>query len=200
MKEQEAVNLLLRLIGATQVNDPTVKHPDVDNARTVLARTLRRVLRHGWWFNIEYNTKFTVQGNGEVDVPSAFLHILFCDRRRHVVRSGKVYDVLQQTFKHSAPVEVTKLITALEWDDIPETAQDLIAYSAGKEFVWNELEDKVKADSVQEHITEALLQLNKEDLEASRYNMFEKPRVIQAGAGVQPYARNNRRFYGDPDV
>jgi len=199
MNELEALNMLLRLIGSSPVNSVSTPHPDAANARTTLERQRKQVQRRGWWFNIDYNITYTPDSGGHIVVPSQLNSLVIYDKR-FIQRGDKIYDKCNQTYVITEAVLVKKQIRILEWDDMPECVQEHAAYKAAAEFVRDELEDPQKESSLKESAGIAALNMKKQDLEEGQYNMFSQPRVVQARAGVQPYQRNNKRFYGDPDV
>lgn len=199
MTELDALNMLLRLIGATPVNDINTTYPEAANARATLARVRRKVQKRGWWFNIDYSLTFQPNEDGEV-VVSDDITSLVAEDRIHVLRGQKIYDKMNQTYVIGCPVCAIKTIRTLEWDDMPESVREYSAYVAAMEFVRDELEDYSKIDSLKQDAAMSLIEVKKEDLEIGQYNIFQKPRVAQARKGVQPYHRSNKRFYGDPDV
>jgi hypothetical protein len=199
MSELEALNMLLRLIGATPVNDLNTTYPEAANARVTLNRVRRKVQKRGWWFNIDYSLCYTPTLEGEI-VVSDDITSLVAEDKSHVLRGRKMYDKLNQTFVFKCPIRAIKTIRTLEWDDMPESVQEHCAYYAGAEFVRDEVEDSDKVKSLMADAGQCLIEVKKEDLEIGQYNMFDAQRTLQARKGVQPYHRSNKRFHGDPDV
>jgi hypothetical protein len=199
MTELEALNMLLRLIGATPVNDVNTTYPEAANARVTLTRLRRKVQKRGWWFNIDYNLCYTPNEDGEI-VVSDDITSLVADNPQFVLRGQKMYDKLNQTYIFACSVTAIKTIRTLEWDDMPESVREYAAYLAGAEFVRDEVEDYDKVKSLHFDAGQSLIEVKKEDLEAGQYNMFNSQRTLQARKGVQPYHRSNKRFHGDPDV
>lgn len=199
MTELEALNMLLRLIGATPVNDINTTYPEAANARATLTRIRRKVQKRGWWFNIDYSLCYEPNEDGEV-VVSNDITSLVAEDRRYILRGTKMYDKVNQTFQHACTIRAIKTIRTLQWDDMPESVREHCAYFAGAEFVRDELEDYDKMKSLMASAGQSLIEVKKEDLESGQYNMFDTQRTLQARKGVQPYHRSNKRFYGDPDV
>ena len=52
MLELDAINMMLRAIGSTPVNNVEIPQPDVANARRTLDRNRKSAQKRGWWFNI----------------------------------------------------------------------------------------------------------------------------------------------------
>lgn len=199
MNELEAINMLLRLIGSSPVNSKSTPHPDVANARTTLDRIRNQAQRRGWWFNIAYNVYMEPNDRGEVVIPDTWTTVVLDDRAL-VKRGNKVFHTVNRTFLFQDKVLAKRIVEILDWDDMPGIMQEYCAYFAGSQFVRDELEDPQKSASLDQSAAQTLIDVRKQDLEEGQYNMFDKQRVRQARGGVMPYARSNKRFYGDPDV
>lgn len=199
MDELETLNMLLRLIGSSPVNSLQTDHPDAANAISTMARVSRRVQRKGWWCNIDYNVILEPDIGGAI-VVSQSITSLVPENNSYVLRGRRLYNRLTQTAVFTENVTAKRLVRILEWDDMPQVMQETVAYSAAAEFVRDELEDSVKEDSLMREAGKSYLDLKKQELEEGQYNIFDKARVIRARAGISPYTRNNKRFFGDPDV
>mgnify|MGYP000844845398 CR=1 FL=1 len=201
MDELEALNMLLKLIGSNVVNDVTTAHPDVANARTTLNRIRKRAQKRGWWFNIDYNVTYQPDPiTKEITIPAEITTFVADDTAGVIKRAGKLYNKYDQTYQFDANVTAHRVVRVLEWDDMPESMQEYCAYAAAVEFVRDELEDTEKQRDLAGSAGIALIDVQRDDLEQGQYNTFNKSRVRQARGGVRPYAHNNVRFFGDPDV
>ena len=201
MEELEAINMLLRLIGSTAINDIETAHPDAANARATLDRIRKRVHKRGWWFNIDYGVIFQPDPTTkEIIIAKEIVSFIGESKFQYVVRGGKLYDKVLQTFQFEEDITAHRLTRILEWDDMPATMQEYCAYFAAVEYVRDELEDASKIRDLKESAGIALIDLKQDDLEQGQYNVFNTSRIRQARAGVQPYTRSNKRFFGDPDV
>lgn len=199
MNELEALNMLLRLIGSSPVNSVTTPHPDASNARTTLHRIRRQAQRRGWWFNIDYNVTYQPDENGNIRIPDEISSFVAEDKN-YIQRGKNLYNKYNNTYIFTDNVIACRTVRILDWDDMPDCMQEHCAYFAAAQFVRDELEDPQKQQDLEKSAGQAMLDVKKQDLEEGRYNMFNQRRVISARAGVQPYHRNNKRFYGDPDV
>jgi hypothetical protein len=200
MNELEAMNMLLRLIGSSPVNNVETPHPDAANAKQTLDRVRRKLQRKGWWFSIEYCPTYTPNSDTkEIRIPATISSVVFNDPRI-TKRGNKLYDRRNNTYLFEEAITAYRQVRILEWDEMPATAQETAAYMAGAEFIRDELEDPQKEASLNESAAQASLLLKKQELEEGQYNVFNKARVAQARGGVRPYQRSNKRFYGDPDV
>ncbi len=199
MDELEALNMLLRLIGSSPVNSVDTNHPDAANARATLNRISRRVQRKGWWCNIDYNVTFQPNEEGVILVPDTISSFVAPDSG-YTQRGGRLYDKRNNTYTFTACVIATRVIRVLEWDEMPDIMQEYAAYYASAEFIRDELEDPQKELSLQKSAASSLLDLKKQELEEGQYNIFSNSRIARSRGGVSPYARNNKRFFNDPDV
>lgn len=199
MTELEALNVLLRAIGSSPVNSLETPQPNVSNARATLTRNRHSVQKRGWWFNIDYKVLYYPNFNNEIVLPANLLSCVICNPKI-VKRGRKLYDSVKNSYNFSEPVEISRSVLALPWDELPESMQDHIAYLSAAEFVRDEIEDRSKETSFREDAGRMMIDVKKEDLEASQFNAFDKSRVLRARAGVRPYSRSSRRFAGDPDA
>lgn len=143
MKELDAINMMLRAIGSSPVNDIDTPHPDAANAKATLRRKSREAQKRGWWFNIDYNVLYYPNANNEIVFGQEILSTTINDSTL-VKRGLKLYDSVNNTYRFTAPIEIFKCIRALPWDEIPESMQEHIQYLAAAEFVRDEIEDTAK--------------------------------------------------------
>lgn len=192
MDELEAVNMLLRLIGSSPVNSLDSNHPDVANSKATLDRFRKSVQRQGWWFNTDYNVILNQDSSGVIKIPETFATVVLEDQKL-IVRGGQIYDRVNQTSRGLTNVKAYKIVHILDWEDLPATAQSYCAYAAAVEFIRDELEDPNKQNDVKQSAAQELITLRNQDLEESRFNIFNKSRIVKARAGVRPY-RSGRLF------
>lgn len=199
MDELETLNMLLRLIGSSPVNSLDTDHPDAANALATMKRVSRRIQRKGWWCNIEYSVILEPNNRGEI-VVGGDITSLVAENSCYVLRGTRLYDKQLQTSIFTVNVAVTRLVRILEWDSMPQVMQESVAYKAAAEFVRDELEDPQKESALVQEAGASYLDLKKQELEEGQYNIFRTPRIASARSGIFPYARSNKRFFGDPDV
>lgn len=200
MTELEALNMLLRLIGNSPVNDIDSNLPDAANARTTLDRIRRQAQRRGWWFNIDYDKTYQPNDKNEIVIAKEVISVV-AHNRNYIQRGNKLYNKEGNTFKFSSGVSIYREVRTLEWDDMPDCMQSYCGYMAGSQFIRDELEDNSKSRELKEDAGLAMLDVKKQDLEEGQYNVFGNARVARARAGVRPYNRGSiGRFYGDPSA
>ena len=188
MNELEAVQMLLRAIGSSPVNNLDVAHPDVANARACLDRLRKSVQKRGWWFNLDYDVIYQADEKGEVKIPKEITKFV-ADDARYVKRGRKVYDQYSQTFILNTNVTAIKSVRALEWDDMPASIQEYAAYLACAQFISDEIEDPAKEEKYHKLAGISKLDVDEEDLDSSRVNVFNNSRIARARGGVIPYQR-----------
>ena len=188
MNELEAVQMLLRAIGSSPVNNLDVAHPDVSNARSCLDRLRKSVQKRGWWFNLDYNIIYQADAKGEVNIPKEITKIV-ADNVRYVKRGRKVYDSHAQTFIINTNVTALKTVRTLEWNDMPASIQEYAAYLACAQFISDEIEDPTKEEKYHKLAGISKLDVEEEDLDSARVNVFNNSRVARARRGVTPYNR-----------
>lgn len=197
MTELDAINVMLRAIGSSPVNSITSAHPDVANARATLKRHRAKAQKRGWWFNIDYNTLLYPDSLNEIQIPEEILSVVFEDR--FLVKRGiKIYNSLDNTYKFEESITAKRTVRNLPWEELPESMKEYIINVATADFIRDEIEDRAKAQDYQEEAGRSLINVHKEDLEASQFNAFQKQRVMNARAGVRPYSRSHNRFLGGP--
>ena len=187
MEKLEAVQMLLRAIGSSPVNSLNVAHPDVANALSSLERLRKSVQKRGWWFNTDYNVVFQAEvGTGEVGIPKEITKFIPAEAT-FVKRGRKVYNSQTQTFNIGTSVTALKTVRSLEWEDLPSSMQEYAAYLACAQFISDELEDTTKEEKYQKLAGIAKIDLDAEDLESIKVNVFHNARVMRARSGQTPY-------------
>ena len=187
MEKLEAVQMLLRAIGSSPVNSLNVAHPDVANALSSLERLRKSVQKRGWWFNTDYNVVFQADINtGEVRIPKEITKFIPAEAT-FVKRGRQVYNSQTQTFNIGTNVTALKTVRSLEWEDLPSSMQEYAAYLACAQFISDELEDTTKEEKYQKLAGISKIDLDAEDLESIKVNVFHNARVMRARSGQTPY-------------
>ncbi len=187
MEKLEAVQMLLRAIGSSPVNSLNVAHPDVANALNSLERLRKSVQKRGWWFNTDYNVVFQADINtGEVRLPKEITKFIPAEAT-FVKRGRQVYNSQTQTFNIGTNVTALKTVRSLEWEDLPSSMQEYAAYLACAQFISDELEDTTKEEKYQKLAGISKIDLDAEDLESIKVNVFHNARVMRARSGQTPY-------------
>lgn len=173
--ELEAVNEMLNAIGEGQVSSLDTGNADVQQCVRLLRDHSRKLQSRGWWFNREQEYTLTPDIDGYIVLPANVLRVDPSEEDRHekpwVQRGLKLYDPTKHTFVFPEAVKVD-MVVGLSWDDLPQTARSYITAAAGLEFVDTDLSSEIRHSFTKARRDEALLELLKEEAEASDYNMF----------------------------
>lgn len=144
MTELEAVNTLLSVIGEAPVDklsDITINEiTDSALARKTLNEVARDVQAEGWSWNTDWNVELSKNNSNEFVLPSNALTCLFSPNRypdkQYVVRGLKVYNRAKRSFAFGAdmsgPLIVDQVVSQLDWDEVPHTAQQYIVIRAAR--------------------------------------------------------------------
>lgn len=191
MTELEALNMLLRLIGSSPVNDPASPHPDAANARTTLNRLRKQQQTRGWWFNIDYNILYQPDENGKIRIPDE-IDTFIAEDANNIVRGKYLYNKYNNSFVFTGNITAHRTVRILEWDDMPSAMQRHCGYFAGAQFIRDEVEDPGKQKELEQSAMQELIAVKKQDLEEGRYNIFNSTRARAARSRVTPYNRRGR--------
>lgn len=144
MTELEAVNTLLSVIGEAPVDrlsDPSINEiSDSALARKTLTEVSRDVQAEGWSWNTDWNVELNKTIANEFVLPSNVLSCLFSPNRypdkQYVIRGLKVYNRAKRTTAFGAdlngPLVADHLISQLDWDEVPHTAQQYIVIRSAR--------------------------------------------------------------------
>ena len=185
MTKLEAVNMLLRLIGASPVNGLNTELPDAVNAKVTLDRVARLSQRTGWWFNVEYNTTLDPV-DGKITLTDDITSIVLNDIN-YVARGNRIYNRVLNTYEITEDLVADRLIRILDWETSPSIATDYYAYAAASDFIRDEIEDSSKQRDLREQAATLLMELKAVDLAESRLNMFNTQAARLGRVGRRPY-------------
>ena len=144
MTELEAVNTLLSVIGEAPVDklsDPSINEiSDSALARKTLNEVSRDVQAEGWSWNTDWGVELTKTSANEFVLPSNVLSCLFSPNRypdkQYVIRGLKVYNRAKRTTAFGADLNgalvADHLISQLDWDEVPHTAQQYIVIRSAR--------------------------------------------------------------------
>ena len=145
MKELEAINTLLGIIGEAPVDrlaDISVNEiTDAALARKTLHEVERDVQAEGWSWNTDYGVELQKDtGTNQFPLPSNQLGVYFSPNRysnhQLVARGNRVYDRAKRTFdfgaEYEGPLIADQMIMQLDWDELPHQAQQYITIRAAR--------------------------------------------------------------------
>lgn len=140
MKELEAVNILLSVIGEAPVDslsDITVNEiTDSALARKTLHEVARDVQAEGWSWNTDNGVEYAPDAQDHINIPESALKVVFSTSRygmdQYVVRGTRVYDRNQHTYLISQKVTANEVVSNLPWEELPHAAQQYIVIRAAR--------------------------------------------------------------------
>jgi hypothetical protein len=188
----QAVNIMLATIGSAPVNTLSGSNSaDVAMAQQTLDEVSLTVQSHGWHFNTDEDRELTPDPiTGQIVVGS---NIIMCDidypnnqDMEVVLRGTKLFDKKNQTYQFSETVKA-KIVTALEWDDLPQPARSYIMIRAARIF-----QDRVVGSEKHHTYTlrdeiMALSQLKRFEGETGDYTIFDNYDVARVIDRRYPY-------------
>lgn len=192
MQKLEAVNFLLNLMGSPPIGNLTSLHPDAQTCITKLEDADRTIQLKGWWFNTDYNVMLTPDATSkEIAIPSDTMKLIASSRLGVVQRGTKAYDTHNNTYQFDVPIYFN-YVRRLHWEWLDESVQDAAKFMAGYQVCHDDLEDEIKADSQEQLMKMAMVQLKKDNLRVQRRNIHTSPRIARAMYRVRPYHFRNQ--------
>lgn len=140
MTELEATNAILAIIGEAPIDGlpdlTTNEISDSSLALTTLREVSTDIQSEGWSWNTDKCVTLT-NNAGSVTLPSNALRWVFNPNwdveGRYTVRGLRVYDSMTQSFDlGTLEVELAEMVVELDWDDLPQQAQEFIKVRAGR--------------------------------------------------------------------
>lgn len=134
-QELAAINEILASVGQAPVTTLDQTNPDVAIAYNTLLQVSREVQAEGWSFNTELHYEMTPDNNDEILIPNNVLQIDLTENAANlekdsVVRSGKLYDRYNHTFKFTEDTVEVDIVWLFDWVDIPKPIQHFITARA----------------------------------------------------------------------
>lgn len=170
----DAVNMALESIWEAPVSTLEVSGlASVATAVRLLDDLTVSVLSRGWAFNTEWDFVITKDSDGKMPIPLNTLRIdtSGSDQNVDVVQRGQyLYDREHHTFTFTQASLKCKLITLIQFEDLPQTAREYIARVTARTFVSKWLSQPLGAPGVEE--TLALTNLEEQEADDSDLNMF----------------------------
>lgn len=170
MTELDAVNRLLDAIGQVAISSlsATATNALAERALKQLRDTSRSVQKRGWHWNISKNYPLSpAPGTGYVELPLNALKVdtVTTSKQVDVVQRGqRLYDRVNHTYAFDGPL-VVDLVEALEWEDLPVSAQWYITVKAARRFATTTLASDTALKFTQNDEAEALIDLEADEAE-----------------------------------
>lgn len=158
----QAVNELLTAVGTTPVNTLNVSGlTDAAIAQDVIGGVSREVQSRGWWFNTVRSMSLAPSG-GNITVPA---NMLSCrpalansaspgESAHFVMREGKLYDLLNNTYAFTQSVRVDAVML-FDFESLPESLRRYITVRSARVFQTKVLGDETLGVFTEEYEQEA---------------------------------------------
>lgn len=195
LTELDAVNEMLMSIGQAPVSTiETSAVGDVPVARLYLRNVTRYVQLYGFAFNSDRAYVLSPDIDGVVLVPDGILKLDPTDpqqsltRRRHPTKGIALWDLANQTWVCSEPVECD-VVWGFVYDDLPESAKAFICTAAARKFQARIIGSQQLDGYNAEDEMKAWAILLREERAARDTNLFRQNPTL-AKAGHRPASRN----------
>lgn len=178
--ELSSINRILRALGSAPVNSIEFSDPDVATAKAVLEDVSREVQSKRWWFN---TTKITLvpDSNSWITLPQNTSSVRALRRAnqpwangRFMQRDSRLFDTDNNTFVITENVDVV-LVSELEFNDLPYTAQGYITARAITEIIFDTDKDTSQYSVYKQREVLAERELKAESINSGNSNMLTSP-------------------------
>jgi hypothetical protein len=155
------------------IADETIE--DAAIALSMLRQVTKEVLGRGWHFNTDYDYVLSVDGSGNIPIPTTASHV---DPERstgkdYVRRGDFLYDRENQTYDFTAGTSVKcRIIWMFDYEDLPQTFRTYIAMRAANRFTQQTLGDEGNVHFSKEELMMARAEAVADDVRRSDVNML----------------------------
>jgi len=174
MTELEAVNLMLAIIGESQVNSLVGSGmSDVATAQALLNEVSREVQDGGWFFNNEDNVILPIAADGFIYIPPDVLRItpMAFETAKTTIRGNRIYDIFNHTYTFTIPVSFS-VTYFLQYTDMPQAAKYYIAVRAARKFQKRNFSSVTLEKFTEADELDALANLQDQDTSGGEYNLL----------------------------
>ena len=107
---------------------------DGNTASRVVRDTMIEVQSIGWYFNLDYNYKLYRDVDDFISLPMNVIRVDTVDSNRYIAKGGKLYDLLNQTYKLDIDYVEADVIWLVDYPLLPAEAYEYIAARASRKF------------------------------------------------------------------
>ena len=147
---------------------------DGDVARRMVEEVMVEVQSRGWFFNTDYNYNFVPDTNNFITLSPNALRVDF-HNNQYVLRGKRVYN--RDKFTYALPdIDVLKgdIVWLVDYEDLPPNAYMYISMRAARKFQQKVIGSQELAAYTQLDETDALVNMQREQLQYQEYNMRAK--------------------------
>lgn len=174
LTELNIINEMLAATGTAPVTASDTRHPSYVKASNKLDVVSGAVQNLGYWFNTTYAT-LNLSDDNEIFVPKGTLSVDAVKRKINVTKRGqRLYNLDTRNFEFEEAVKV-KLVTQLDFEDMPDTVKQYIRQKARFEFYLDEDGTEPKLSNYRASVAEAWTLLYRENLRNKDTNYFDGP-------------------------
>lgn len=181
IKYNEAINECLMVIGE-QIIEDTISIEGIyeaEQADRVIEQIKREILSEGWSFNTDSSWPFSTDYDGYITLPPNVLRVDATDGSDYIRKDGKLFDKGNLTYKFSNSV-ACDVIWDLDFDDLPEAAQNYIIHKASRIMYQRFVGDLNMVQALMSDERESLIRLRVHEDEVGDYNIFDDQSVSRA--------------------
>lgn len=105
-------------------------------AKEMVSNVMLDVQTRGWYFNTDIDYEFVPDADGFIAIPANLLRLdagSKNDKGRYIIKSGKLYDRKEKTFKFTDKI-TADVVWAIEYEDLPFLAYAYISARAARKF------------------------------------------------------------------
>lgn len=177
MTELEAVNMMLRAIGEATVTSTASTQQDTADALQMLKEEIRRLCAEGWWWNTDEEVELSETSN-LITLPTnaLFADPIYAYKDVAVRDDGAgnlvLYDRDNNTTTWATGTTIKcKIIRALAFDDLMESARDYVAMAAAQKFVKYKMGEEGMVTFTEQDLIRARARLEKDQDDAADHTM-----------------------------
>lgn len=135
----------------------------------------------GWYFNT-FDRIYTPDSDGVVELPTNVMSISGPRNSRYSIRSGQLFDLLNDTNVFTGDVTLT-ITESLDFDDIPEPARLYIIALASRRYADRQLTDVSLSRQLSNDEGRAYAALRKAHLRAGNFSVFTSDQKVSLARG-----------------
>jgi hypothetical protein len=174
LTELDVVNDCLSTLGELSVNELDDEHVLIAAARRAFRQINLREQSKQWWFNTEL-IKLTVDEDSHIFTPADSIRCTPVCRDQHYIQRGRrLYDPANSTYKIARPYVECILVRAVEFEDLPPTAQIVVNVATQLKFMAAYDADRTKYGQLVAEYQEAYANMNAEHIRNMRTNLIER--------------------------
>jgi len=185
----EVVNAILRNLGTAAVTSIDVAaNPDVQAALGAIETKRQSIQTQSWWFNTQENVTLARTQTNEISVPPTTTQLNTSKTGVDVVQHGtRLFNRDNNSYFFDAELTDVWLVVAMEWDDLPYSAREVIQYAAMVQVQSDFEGDQEKLAQVEGQLQGALLTMKREHVRNRKVNAFTNSRTNMLLSGPRVY-------------